>query len=178
MVGGLTGRWALLPPRSRRVIAAAVILIVGVPLAVMAAGRGMHWLAERSLRDQVALTATAGFWTSSTSPASGRIDLFVVVRNTGPRPVRIDSVLSVSARLAVRSLADLRYGVPPGETIDVPVTIMPACAASGPVAEPGPVRARIAVVALSGQRHTIDTPLAGAVLFAHQADNACRIRVR
>lgn len=167
-------RWKSLAPRRRVAVAAGAVVLVGLPLAVLAGGRAHGWLVERQLRDEVALTATAGYWSSSTSPTGGRINFFVVVGNTGPRPVRIDSVESDPHRLTVRSLPNLRYQVLPGQAINVPVSLRLDCTVveAAPLSADAP--ASIAAHPLSGRRHRVVTGLGHPALFTDLADNLCR----
>lgn len=165
-------RWSALPPLHRAAIAA----LVGLPLAVVAADGGHDWLAERSRRDTVSLTATAGYWSSSTSPPGGRINFFVTVHNTGPRPIRIDSLRTAAERLTIRSPIGLRYQVLPAASVNVPVSIRLDCAATQVPARADDFRTTVAADPLNGRRHTLATPLGRAALFTHLADNLCRIR--
>ncbi|MDP9219159.1 MAG: hypothetical protein M3P23_01300 [Actinomycetota bacterium] len=168
-------RWSALPLRHRAAIAGSIALFAGLPVAVVTADRGYDWLTERGRRDKVALTATAGYWSSSTSPSGGRINFFVTVHNTGPRPIRIDSLRTAAARLTIRSPGGLHYLVLPAESVNVPVSIRLDCLAAQVPVRPDDVRSTIAADPLSGRRHAVTTALSQAALFTHLADNLCRI---
>jgi hypothetical protein len=173
-------RWSALPRRRRAAVAVPAAVLVAVLTAGVAVRQGQHWLAERSRRDDVALTATTGVWASSTTPVGGSIDFFVSVRNTGPRRVRIESVDSRESRMTVRSRRNLHYEVLPGTAVDVPVSVRLDCAGTGlvpgPGDEAGPLRATIAADPLSGRRRTVHAPLARSPLLTHVADTLCAIR--
>jgi hypothetical protein len=161
-------RWAGLSRRGRR---------LSVLLAVLGlfTGGTLWWqdrAAERDLRQRVVLSTTLGVWTSSTSPPGGAVGWFVLVRNDGRQPVTVTAVEATGDRLRIRTSDDGGRLVPPGEEVEMPVSVRLTCGGEDTHA----VRVEVAVRREDGGPVTRRSELADASLVQDVATTLCSVR--
>ncbi|UOY02896.1 hypothetical protein [Blastococcus sp. PRF04-17] len=161
--------WGTVPATGRRLLA-----VLAVAVLLTAAGLwGRDLLAERELRQRVALTASVAVVSSSTSPPGGSVRWFLSVRNDGPRAVAVTSVTGGGGRLRLGTALATDVPVPPGGSADVPVSVRLTCAAGG---TPDPLRADIAVRREDGEDARRRVEVGSAHLVDDVADTLCGVR--
>jgi hypothetical protein len=145
-----------------------------VVAAVLVGRQVQGWAAVRALDDEVALRADVGVSATSTSTDGGRLDYYVTVRNTGPRPVRIDGLTLTTTRLSIRSRNFDGVRIGPGQAVDVPVSVRLDCLARSGAAGANPLRGTISAEPASGHPRAVATQPTGQSLVTDVADTVCR----
>jgi hypothetical protein len=115
--------WTALPRTAR-------LLVIGLVLAVAVGALGLELrerAAERALARQVALAASVGLSSISTTPPGGQVSFFVVVRNEGARSVRITGLEGWAGGLRLRMQDDVERRVSPDGETAVPVSVRLTC---------------------------------------------------
>lgn len=162
-------RWAALPRAARRLVAGLVVLAL--------AGAGVAWYldraAERELAERVALTASLGVSSSSTTPPGGEVGYFAVVRNDGPNPVEVAAVAGATDRLRVSMRNRSGPRLDPGTEHAIALSVLLTCRPGRPPAElPVEIRLRRADGGTTSRR----VDLQPAALVTDVAATLCAVR--
>lgn len=171
----LRALWSLVSPRRRRLAAGAAAVVALIFTGWLGVTQARSWLHERDVRDQVSLTATVEVSASSTSLGGGRVDYFLAVRNAGPRQVRVSGAELSGARLHIVSRNFTALVVPPGTTVDVPLSVRLDCVRLGS-AGAGSLHAKIVATPENGRERKVPTPLAQTTLVTDVADTLCSVQ--
>ena len=116
--------WEAVPRQVRRIGAALVVVALIVAAVVWVRDRA----ADRALAQRIDLVASLGVWTSSSSPAGGRVSYFLAVRNEGPREVSVTAVGGGGNGVLLR-MRGPEWAVPPGGGVSIPLSVRLTCAA-------------------------------------------------
>lgn len=151
------------------VLATAAVLVTGGPTL-----RG--WWDERALQDVMSIEAELGVDASSSawSPAGrGRVDYFLALRNTAPRPARVRTVRLTGNGLAIsgRGLSDAP--VQPGQVAYVPLSVRLDCRRWRPGLRSAALSGEVAVVAASGRAAEVRTTVRAAAPLHGVARTLC-----
>jgi hypothetical protein len=120
-------RWAALPGARRRLLALlGALVLLGAAFVWF-----LDWSAERESAQRIALTASLGVWSSSSTPPGGEVGYFVVVRNEGARRVSVTSVDATTARLRLRMRDDADRRLDPGAETAIPLSVRLTCGTDG-----------------------------------------------
>ena len=163
--------WAALPPAARALLVAA-----GVAALV---GAGLLWerdrSVERELRQRVVLASSIGVSSSSTSPRGGSVHYFLLVRNDGPRPIRIESLdaWADGLRLRLRSPAGSRLAA--GTEIALPLSVRLTCRPLGTTQRP-PLEPQLTVGNEDGGSVAVPVEPGAAEPLLGVVDALCRVR--
>lgn len=161
--------------RRQRIVAVGALLLVTLPaVTVVVLLKARSWLEERNLRDQVSVTTTIDVAVSSTTPLGGRVDYFVVVRNTGTRDVRISGLAHTDARLRIRSRDFAPVVLAPGSTVDIPVSVRLDCTGS-PIGT-ATLLGTVAATPASGRAQDVPASLGRSLLLTDVAQTLCEVR--
>ena len=168
--------WSRLPRLWRVVVATATIVAVGLTTVLFGVTRVGEWLIEQGVRDEVAIEAAIEVSSSSSSPAGGRVDYYVVIRNAGPRPVRIDGVEIVDAGFQITNKRALRQqDLQPGGLLFAALSVHLDCARSDVVAEQDVLSGLIAVRPTSGRWRRVEAPFTQAAPLVNMAATMCAL---
>lgn len=170
----LGSTWMFASRRQRMVGVGALLLLILPTVTVVIVLKTRAWLNERSLRDQVSVTATIDVAVSSTTPLGGRIDYFVVVRNVGRRAVRISGLAHTDARLHIRSRDFATILLAPGSTVDIPISVRLDC--TGPPIGTAVLLGTVAATPASGRAQDVPTSLDRSLLLTDVAQTLCEVR--
>ena len=174
-VGSRLGSTWMLASRRQRLVALGAVLLLTLPaVTVVVVLKVRSWLAERSLRDQVSVTATIDVAVSSTTPLGGRIDYFVVVRNTGTRDLRVTGLALTDARLRIRSRDFAPSVLTPGSTVDVPISVRLDC--TGKPIGTAALLGTVTATPTSGRAQDVPTLLERSLLLTDIAQTLCEVR--
>ena len=168
-------RWAALPRRWRRAVAAVVVLVLVAGGVVLARG----WVAQRALRQQVLITTSLEVESSSTSPPGGRVEYDVAVRNDGAHPVRVTSLEASTDWLRLRMRDDGDRLVDAGGEVRIPVSVLLTCGpGAGRAADlrATDLRAEVRLRREDGGSTARRVDLRGAALVLDVAATLCRVR--
>ena len=170
----LGSSWTSASRRRRLVAVVAVLLLILPAMAAVAVFGTRSWLAERSQRDQVSVTATVDVAVSTKRPLSGRIDYFVAIRNTGSSDVRIAGLTHTDARLRIRSRDFATILLAPGSTANVPISVRLDC--SGLPIGAGALLGTVTATPPSGRARDVPTSLDRSLLLTNVAQTLCEVR--
>lgn len=143
----------------------AVVVLVAATVLALAADRARAWWDERSLRDQIAVTAELGVDASSTAwtpSGRGRVDYVLVLRNLAPRAVRLTHVSGEHDGLRLVGRPLNATPVPPGAAVRVPLSVELDCRRRGAGARSAAVLTSVSVVAASGRSADVTAVVRGA----------------
>lgn len=159
------------PERRRHRVLMALCLI-----ALVAAGGLLwrNWAAERAVRQAVQLTADFGVDSSSASPPGGAVRYFVMVGNSGARPISITSVTASSGGLRVRAQEPGPYRVDVRGEVEIVLSVRLTCA--GGVDANGSLPATLGVRREDGSTLTRRVELRPASLVLGVAATLCATR--
>lgn len=172
----LLDRWAALPRRRKLTVAGPVIAVVGAAAAAFGATEVRSWQAERSMNDQVTLQASIGVSPSSTASGGGRVDFYVSVLNTGPRPVSLAGIAIASPPLRIASVSRDQPAIMPGQSIQVPLSVVLDCPPGAAPVGPVGLRGVIEAVAFNGRARSVDASFEDSALITGIAETICRLR--
>ncbi len=172
--GWSRSRWAALPERSRRAVAAGIAVALTLVLGLTGVVQARQWLAERDRDALITLVVTLGVRTSSTPPPSGYVNYYVAVRNAGTQTLEVTSLQASGDRLRLRSRGDDPRRLDAGAEILVPVSALLTCT---PRSEAGADRLRVEVGVRreNGARARERLPM-DAALILDTAQTLCSVR--
>lgn len=178
-VGRWSRAWSRLTVRQRRLALTGLLLPAAATVLVLGGASLRGWWDERTLRDVVAVEAELGVNASSTawSPAGrGRVDYFLVLRNSAPRPARLRSVDLVGNGLAVSGRALEADPVRPGGTAYVPLSVALDCRRWRPEVAGAALTGSVGVVASSGRSTRVEVFVRSTAPLVGVARTLCRMR--
>lgn len=176
--GRRSGAWRRRTVRQRRSLVAAGLLLATAAAVLLGSPAVRGWRDEQALRDVVSVEAELGVDASSSawSPAGrGRVDYFLAVRNTAPRPARVRSVELDGKGLAISGRGRGDIAVQPGQVAFVPLSVQLDCRRWRAEVGGGALSGSVGVVAASGRSARVGTTVPEAAPLEGVARTLCRL---